>query len=342
MIHILWASLVLFACSNTVKDREPTIEDVLRQHFEAMGGLEQLEATQTLYTKTISQSLEFVVYVKEGQQYRLDSEAKTIIYNQGKGVQCENDLARPLENTSLWSAIENSFIFKLYHGENRGWTFELQDDPATPTIEIVGENKILNMYNTYHLAPSTKLITKIENDMNQVIRYSEYVEFDGIKYPTKYEVWNGEVFIPCHIVEVNMNPELDDRLFDSAFCTPPANDNPQQNPTPMIRFSDLNNNRYRITTDYIEYDPIKAHESSSGVYDGGKAWKVNITKDQYQEVYQAVRAIIDNPKLLSETRSRMTGFLRLTEGEKASNFILKNGEAMKAFQAKLNAFKPAE
>jgi hypothetical protein len=49
----------------------------------------------------------------------------------------------------------------------------------------------------------------------------------------------------------------------------------------FLTYIDKNNNTYKITESEVEYIPIKASESSSGMYSGGEPWKKKIDNEVF-------------------------------------------------------------
>lgn len=67
-------------------------------------------------------------------------------------------------------------------------------------------------------------------------------------------------------------------------------DTPQPPKAMIYSYVDGSGNTYSITEQLIQYDPMTANYSSSGVYDGGKAAKVVLSPKQFEKI----RVIIHN------------------------------------------------
>jgi hypothetical protein len=78
-----------------------------------------------------------------------------------------------------------------------------------------------------------------------------------------------------------------------------------------LTYIDGNNNKYIITKlksdAKIEYVPIKAWESSSGTYDGGDAYSINITLIEHKELISLIDTGIKDVSQQSEDRNMGCG-----------------------------------
>ena len=74
-------------------------------------------------------------------------------------------------------------------------------------------------------------------------------------------------------------------------------------------YVDQNNNRYYISQLSIDYHPIKASESSSGVYDGGEEKKVTISVENYTELVSLAEDILSNKNHENIKREMLTAIL---------------------------------
>jgi len=82
----------------------------------------------------------------------------------------------------------------------------------------------------------------------------------------------------------------------------------------MFSYSDGCNNSYNLYYDdenniYLEYDPVKPIESSSGEYDGGDYIKEKIARDQYERITALANKIAENKDIQIKNRVMTSGLL---------------------------------
>lgn len=89
------------------------------------------------------------------------------------------------------------------------------------------------------------------------------------------------------------------------------------------QYADGSGNVYRITHDSLSYSPVKPEFSSSGIYDGGEAKNMALTKDQYTEISTAFKAGFDNKAAHIDKRLMGSGSVSAFEnGKTVHKFIL--------------------
>lgn len=88
------------------------------------------------------------------------------------------------------------------------------------------------------------------------------------------------------------------------------------------RYADGNGNRYVITPSQLSYDPIKAEESSSGVYQGGKPKTVRLTKDEYAAIRSAFETAMAATANHITNRIKMSGAITSPDQK---NYLLAPG-----------------
>lgn len=82
----------------------------------------------------------------------------------------------------------------------------------------------------------------------------------------------------------------------------------------MISYFDGCNNGFTLYSEngndiYLEYDPVKPIESSSGEYDGGDYIKEKITRDQYERISALANKIAENKDIHIKNRVMTSGLL---------------------------------
>lgn len=90
-------------------------------------------------------------------------------------------------------------------------------------------------------------------------------------------------------------------------------------------YADGSANLYVITSDSLEYVPVKPEESSTGFYSGGDPKKVALTPQQFR----SIRALLETAKSKHEIhlpdRIKTSGAITTVSGTEKSSVILKPG-----------------
>jgi hypothetical protein len=92
------------------------------------------------------------------------------------------------------------------------------------------------------------------------------------------------------------------------------------------RYLDGNGNEYIIKgepTTSLEYNPVKPHYSSSGVYDGGEHKNMQITNQQYNEIITILDKVIVKREIQVKDRVKMSGMIIIQKKTKQKEYILK-------------------
>ncbi len=91
-----------------------------------------------------------------------------------------------------------------------------------------------------------------------------------------------------------------------------------------IRYGDGSGNQYFIEPDSIEYIPIKSHQSSSGIYNGGDHVKKTITQHQYEAILSIFNEAVANEA--SHVKDRVKGSGAITIRKETSHLLSPNSE----------------
>jgi hypothetical protein len=108
-------------------------------------------------------------------------------------------------------------------------------------------------------------------------------------------------------------------------------------PMDTIRLADQNNNKYLITGEALKYQPIRAVESSSGIYSGGEAKEIALSAAQWQKVQELAQAILDNTSSHTETRQKLTSVIKVSQGLHKHSHIINKSRELDAFITYLNS-----
>ncbi len=74
-------------------------------------------------------------------------------------------------------------------------------------------------------------------------------------------------------------------------------------------YVDQNNNRYYMSQFNIDYRPIKASESSSGVYSGGEEASVTVSEEKYNEIVSIAEEFLTDKDNENNKREMLTSIL---------------------------------
>jgi hypothetical protein len=94
-------------------------------------------------------------------------------------------------------------------------------------------------------------------------------------------------------------------------------------------YADGSANRYIITPDTLEYDPVTPEESSTGTYSGGDPKTVSISAEQFESIGQLFDKAIANKMVHIEDRIKTSGAISIVKGDTRTQAVLAPGCAEK-------------
>jgi hypothetical protein len=94
-------------------------------------------------------------------------------------------------------------------------------------------------------------------------------------------------------------------------------------------YADGSANRYIITSDTLQYDPITPAESSTGTYSGGDPKAVAISPEQFESITQLFDKAFANKAVHIEDRMKTSGAISMVKGDNRNQVILAAGCAEK-------------
>jgi hypothetical protein len=103
-----------------------------------------------------------------------------------------------------------------------------------------------------------------------------------------------------------------------AFTNAIANNNDT-----VYTYYDAARNKYVLNGNKLEYIPIKANESSSGIYSGGTYASKVLTEKDTQELEQLFKAALANKKAQTNKNIKPNAAVEINNGNKKISFILK-------------------
>jgi hypothetical protein len=87
-------------------------------------------------------------------------------------------------------------------------------------------------------------------------------------------------------------------------------------------YADGSANRYIITADSLEYDPVTPEESSTGTYSGGDPKIVSISEEQFDTISQLFDKAIANKAVHIQDRIKTSGAISISKGDVRTHVIL--------------------
>ena len=105
------------------------------------------------------------------------------------------------------------------------------------------------------------------------------------------------------------------------------------------KYFDGNNNTFIINDSLVKYVPVKAKESSSGVYSGGKAKQVKINIEKFQRLEKLFAEAFEKESEKQIIREMISGALReyYTNKLKKEAILKPKSEIKKKIEAELSA-----
>lgn len=100
-------------------------------------------------------------------------------------------------------------------------------------------------------------------------------------------------------------------------------------------YADGSANRYIITSDSLEYDPVTQAESSTGTYSGGEPKTVSLSAEQFKSIRQVIDKALANKAVHIQDRIKMSGAISIVKGDIHTQVILAPRSAEKESIEKL-------
>ena len=92
-------------------------------------------------------------------------------------------------------------------------------------------------------------------------------------------------------------------------------------------------------TVHFTYTPVTPAASSSGTYSGGSPHDGMLTEEQVADLWQNVRQLEADSTLHADSRMMGTGTFRLETAAGSQQFIVKRGDALRAFNEIVSPFR---
>lgn len=94
-------------------------------------------------------------------------------------------------------------------------------------------------------------------------------------------------------------------------------------------YADGSANRYIVTSDSLQYDPVTPAESSTGTYSGGDPKSVSISAAQFEAISELFNKALANKAVHIEDRMKTSGAISVVKGETSTQVFLAPGCAEK-------------
>ena len=107
--------------------------------------------------------------------------------------------------------------------------------------------------------------------------------------------------------------------------------------TPNYVYTDMNNNRFFISSETLTYAPISAKESSSGTYDGGEKATVSLAKEHFKKISQMSDSLLAAGPFI-EKRAMLTSILSKKQNDTTERRILARSKKRTEFEHLLRSF----
>ncbi|HVJ04966.1 MAG TPA: insulinase family protein [Candidatus Saccharimonadales bacterium] len=200
---------------------------------EAMGGANMVNAVKTLHQSIslIQQGMEVkldqsIVYPdKQAQKMTLpQGEMKRVVTPSAAfmamGAQVR-DLP-PSERSSEAASLKRDFLNVLQHAGDSKYTFSASGKEKLGDAEaIVVEVNADGAKSQWWIGPDGKLLQEEFSEVGQTgpttltMKYSDWKSFDGLQYPTKYEMVNGgQPVAKMTLSSMEVNAAVDPKLFE--------------------------------------------------------------------------------------------------------------------------------
>jgi zinc protease len=216
------------AMASDIQTEEPTAEQVIENYLQAIGGESNLRNIKTARLEMVAEFQGMVInmfFTHDDENERMNqkvmvmgNQASNITVKDGKAVVSGMGMDQTLTDEQYEEARMNMFIFPELHYSEMG--YELSHEG---TQDINGEKahkiKVKNatgasVTNFYSVDSGLKV--KSVNETAGDTFYSNYKEFEGVKYPTSLAVKSPMLpeAMKASVETVDFNAEVSDEDFE--------------------------------------------------------------------------------------------------------------------------------
>lgn len=216
------------AMASSIQADEPTAEEVIENYLKAIGGESNLRNIKTAKLEMVAEFQGMVInmfFTHDDENERMNqrvmvmgNQASNITVKDGKAVATAMGQNQTLTDEQFEEARMNMFIFPELHYREMGYelTHEgIQNINGEKAHKIKVKNatgaSVINFYSV-----DSGLKVKSENVTAGDTYYSNYKEFEGIKYPTSLSVESAMLPEPMKatVETVDFNAEVFEEDFE--------------------------------------------------------------------------------------------------------------------------------
>ena len=198
--------------------------------LQALGGAAKVNAVKTLHQTVVGSQQGRRLEVEQTIAYP-DKQAQKVMTPQGRVllVVTPNDAFTVLEGaaqdlpqdqrSALETTLKHDFINVLQHINDPNYIFVAQgkqnlDGVEATTVDV----EAAGVPTRWWIGPDGKLVREryyAEGGKLETMTYADWKNFDGLQYPTKYEMFNdaGQLELSMTLTGMVVNPIVSPRLF---------------------------------------------------------------------------------------------------------------------------------
>jgi hypothetical protein len=201
--------------------------------LQALGGPAKVDAIKSLRQTVVAlqrgQRMEIeesVIYPdKQAQKIRTSQRNMLLVVTPSDafmivGTQPQN--LPPAQRFSLDATLKHDFINVLQHINDPKYIFAATGRERVGGVEAtVVDVEADGVPTRWWIGPDGKLLQERYSDMTpdgnmQIMTYSDWKNFDGLEYPTKYEMFNdaGQPQLSMTLTAMEVNPAFNPKLFE--------------------------------------------------------------------------------------------------------------------------------
>jgi len=216
------------AMASPIHADEPSAEEVIENYLKAIGGESNLRNIKTAKLEMVAEFQGMVInmfFIHDDENARMNqkvmvmgNQASNITVKDGKAVVTGMGQNQTLTDEQFEEARMNMFIFPELHYSEMGYELTHEgthDVDGEQAHKIIVKNSTgASVTNYYSVESGLKI--KSENATAGDTTYSNYEEFEGVKYPTALSVKSPMLpeAMKASVETVDFNVEVSDEDFE--------------------------------------------------------------------------------------------------------------------------------
>jgi hypothetical protein len=200
--------------------------------LQAMGGATKVNAVKSLNQSVVALRQgkkidieQIIVYPdKQAQRMSLPQGRTLLVITPDDAFTVVDGQARnlaPAQRSALDATLKHDFINVLQHINDPKYIFSALGREKIAGVEAtIVDVEADGIPTRWWIAPDGKLLQERYSDMTanaaiQTMSYSDWKNFDGLQYPTKYELFNeaGQPQMSMTLIRMEVNTGVDPRIF---------------------------------------------------------------------------------------------------------------------------------